>query len=67
MISPTVPTLEMAFLLDTFLFANDLYLCCNVSNSSEGVRGRSGCAGRDRTLPWLEGDLLLGPSRLVTR
>lgn len=50
----------MAFLLDAFLFASNLYLlCCNVSTNATGRRAggwRAGGAG----LSWLEGDLLLG-------
>lgn len=66
MISLTVPTLEVAFLLDAFLFASNLYLCCDVSNSSEGVKSRKGVCwrgqnttlvgGRSAARPFLSGD-----------
>lgn len=40
MIFLTVPTLEMAFLLDTFLFVSNLYLYCNVSSNSRRAKSR---------------------------
>lgn len=40
MVSLTEPTLEMVFLLDAFLFASNLFLCCSVSSSSKGAKSR---------------------------
>lgn len=60
MVSLTGPTLEMVFLLDAFLFASNLFLCCSVSSNSKGAKSRRMVCKRDKAV-------LLGGERSGSR
>lgn len=55
MISLTVPTLEVVFLLDAFLFASNLFFCCNVSNNSKGAESRKALCWRGQNAVLVRG------------
>lgn len=67
MISLTVPTLEMVFLLDAFLFQVTFSSAAVSATIPKGQKAERQCAGGNKALSWLGGSLLLGPTPLVTK